>query len=325
MSLRSLAFSSALALVAGSLTACGNGSSAVPPVAGPGTWTVVAPMQNVRAELAAGALNGLVYAVGGYGDYEGNSRDLRSVEAYDPSTDTWTMKASMASGRTALGVGVVGNLLYAIGGDNGGSGVGTVEAYDPATNAWTARKPMPTPRSGLGVGVINNILYAVGGRNGTVYLKTVEAYDPSTDTWTTKAPMPTARAGAGVAVVNNVLYAIGGAYVGPLGFFGALGTVEAYDPSTNTWTAKALMPTQRQFPAIGVVNGTVYAIGGYEFGVSVKDSVEAYFPSADRWVAKTSMHETRYAPAAAVVNNVVIVAGGANRANPIQTAEKFTP
>ena len=60
---------------------------------------------------------------------------------------------------------------------------------------WTTKAPMPTPRTGLAAGVVNGILYAVGGNDGVSFLGTVEAYDPATNTWTTKASMPTVRTG----------------------------------------------------------------------------------------------------------------------------------
>ena len=52
--------------------------------------------------------------------------------------------------------------------------------------------------------------------------------------------MPTARSGFGVTVVNGKIYAIGGSNSG-----GYLRIVEEYNPATNTWTTKAIMPTAR--------------------------------------------------------------------------------
>src|SRR5579864_1695745 len=66
------------------------------------------------------------------------------------------------------------------------------------------------------------------------------AFPESEGIWTQKVPMPTARANLAVGVVNNILYAVGGTNGSRL-----LNTVEAYDPATNTWTAKASMSTPR--------------------------------------------------------------------------------
>ena len=65
-------------------------------------------------------------------------------------------------------------------------------------------------------------------------------------TWTTKAPMPTARSAFSVGEVNGILYAVGGSnarpYVQPLPDSSS-DVVEAYNPTTDSWTTKASMPT----------------------------------------------------------------------------------
>src|ERR1700693_1235872 len=135
-------------------------------------------MPTVRGLFAVGAVNGMLYTVGGY-----TTIPQATVEAYDPNTNSWTTKAPMPTARSSPGVGVVNGILFAIGGD----AAGTVEAYDPVTNTWTTKQPMPTPRSGFGVGVVNGTIYAVGGLNpgpsgGLVVTGAVEAYDPLSNT-----------------------------------------------------------------------------------------------------------------------------------------------
>src|SRR6266550_1239866 len=183
-------------------------------------WTTKTSMPTARYALGVGAIDGILYAVGGLAV----STQFATVEAYDPATDTWTTKASMPTARDRLAVGVVNGILYAVGG-RVGSGlasvpVATVEAYDPVTNSWTTKASMPTARFDLAVVVANGTLYALGGVGSggfTDALATVEAYDPATNTWTTKAPMLTARFGLGVATINGKLYAVGGASNAPGG------------------------------------------------------------------------------------------------------------
>jgi N-acetylneuraminic acid mutarotase len=112
--------------------------------------------------------------------------------------------------------------------------------HNPATNIWTFKNNMPTSRYGVGAGVIGRTLYAVGGfdSSGTA-LNTVEAYNTATNTWTTKAPMPTARGKLGVGVIAGTLYAVGGNTSDNPRINGSpLSTVEAYDPTTNSWTTQ---------------------------------------------------------------------------------------
>lgn len=60
------------------------------------------------------------------------------------------------------------------------------------------------------------------------------------------------------------------------------GTVEMYDPVLNTWTTRAAMPTPRWGPTVVVVNGMIYAIGGWG-GWPELSVVEAYDPVANAW------------------------------------------
>jgi hypothetical protein len=55
-----------------------------------------------------------IYVIGGYNDIRGQGFTLNQV--YDPETDTWTMGAQMPTSRYGLGVAVVNDILYAIGG-----------------------------------------------------------------------------------------------------------------------------------------------------------------------------------------------------------------
>lgn len=126
-------------------------------------WTAKAPMPSARVGVAVGVVDGILYAVGGRCCDPGeSSRTLRTVEAYNPATNTWTVKAPVPTPRYGHAVGVVNGILYAVGGALEGKGA-TVEAYDPTKNRWTVSTPMPAGRSLLAVGVVNGILYAVGG------------------------------------------------------------------------------------------------------------------------------------------------------------------
>lgn len=59
------------------------------------------------------------------------------VYRYDPQTDVWTAVAPMSISRDAVGVCLLGDRLYAVGGYDGQVYLNTVEAYDPLTNEWT--------------------------------------------------------------------------------------------------------------------------------------------------------------------------------------------
>lgn len=60
-----------------------------------------------------------------------------SYYRYDPKTDTWTTVSSLSVPRDAVGVCLLGDRLYAVGGYDGQSYLKTVESYDAQNNEWT--------------------------------------------------------------------------------------------------------------------------------------------------------------------------------------------
>jgi N-acetylneuraminic acid mutarotase len=226
-----------------------------------GTWSTEAPMPIAKSLAASGAINGQLYVVGGFDGVASSTVN----EVYDPAANTWGTAAPILTSRDYAGAGAIGGVLYVAGGflfnDPRIYTTNILEAYDSAINSWATKAAMSTPRFAFGTGVINGIFYAVGGTGPCppcTPLATLEAYNPVTNSWATLAPMPTARRELAAGVVNGVLYAVGGDS-SSAGSSTYLNTVEAYDPVTNTWAAKALMPTARADLGVGVVNNILYA------------------------------------------------------------------
>jgi len=260
-------------------------------------------------------MNGKLYAVGGI-PAQFTCSYLANNEAYDPTTNTWSILAAMPTARESLAVGVINNILYAVGGGTGcGVFSAALEAYDPATNTWTSKKPMPTVRRLHAAGVANGILYVVGGYDGN-FTATVLAYDPVSDTWTYKAPMSSPRDTLGVGVVNGRLYAVGGNDGTE-----NLKTVEAYDPTTDTWTNKAPMPTLRTNFSVGVANGLLYVVGGQDAN-GLLASVDVYDPASDTWSTVSPMPTARFGTAADSINGTLFAIGGATNSGTIFTTNE---
>ena len=83
-----------------------------------------------------------LYAVGGHD----STRDLSSVECYDPSTNVWSVVAPMSTARAGHGVAGLGGFLYAVGGYDGTYQLSSVGRFDPSTNVWSVVAPMSTVR-----------------------------------------------------------------------------------------------------------------------------------------------------------------------------------
>ena len=121
-------------------------------------WTGKAPMPTARYGMAA-AVADTIYVIGG----AAGGSILRTVEQYDPATDTWITKSPIPTGRIYPVAAVVSDKVYAIGGSSGSSILRTVEQYDPATDTWTTKSPMPTGRYDMAAAVVDGKIYVIGG------------------------------------------------------------------------------------------------------------------------------------------------------------------
>lgn len=69
-------------------------------------------------------------------------------------------------------------------------------------------------------------------------------------------------------------------------------SVECYDPIHDTWNAAADMSIGHSDVSIGVLDGTIYAIGGFNESEYCK-TVEAFRPSDGFWTRVADLHMER--------------------------------
>ncbi|XP_016660787.1 ring canal kelch homolog isoform X2 [Acyrthosiphon pisum] len=181
-----------------------------------------------------------VFVMGGV-----NERSSKSVSMLDVSSQSpfWVPMVDMLVSRRRLGVGVLDDSIYAVGGCGGNSALNSVEVFDVSIQKWRLVASMSTERCDLGVGVLNNLLYAVGGARSGKCLKSVEYYDPALDTWSSVAEMSECRDGVSVGVLDGHMYAVGGYSSGEY-----LKSVEFYRPSDGVWSSVADMHFSRYRP-----------------------------------------------------------------------------
>ena len=283
-------------------------------------WTEKAPMPTARSTVATGVVDGNIYAIGGWDGV----RPLATVEVYDPVTDTWTKKAPMPTARCALSASVVDGKIYVFGGQlttpiAAGPRVAAVEEYDPVLDTWTKKADLPAPRAGLSTSTVDGVIYIFGG---WPTLRSVEAYNPVKDNWKRKADMPTGRGGLSTSVVGGKIYAIGGGNDAG-GNFVLFLAVEKYDPLTDTWTKKADMPTGRDYLGTSVVNGKIYAVGG--FGGANLDflpTAEVYDVNTNTWKALADI-PTAKTTTTSTIGGQIYAIGGGNWAGRFATVEVF--
>ena len=77
------------------------------------------------------------------------------------------------------------------------------------------------------------------------------------------------------------------------------------------WKKKADMPNPRAGLSTSVVDGIIYAIGGY----NSLSTVEAYDPKTDTWIKKANMLTGRWFLSTSAVNGKIYAIGGSVVAN----------
>ena len=224
----------------------------------PGTWTLKTPRPTITNEAAAVAIGGKLYAPGG----SQNGKSMDRLDEYDPATDRWRSRAPMPQPLDHLGVAVVNDKLYTVGGFIGRA-PGRLRCRPgirSGARQLAAALPMKGPRSAVGVAALNGKIHVIGGRlRDNDLLATHEVYDPATGQWSDAAPLPLARDHLAVVAVDGRIHAIGGRLSTP---DEPTAQHDIYDPGTNTWTAGPPLPTPRSGVAAEAYRGMILVIGG---------------------------------------------------------------
>lgn len=259
------------------------------------TWTTLPRLRVPRSGLGAAFLKGTFYAVGGRNNSPGSSYDSDWVDKYNPITEQWRPCAPMSVPRNRVGVAVMDEFLYAVGGSAGSEYHNTVEYYDPEEDRWTLIQPMHSKRLGVGVAVVNRLLYVIGGFDGRDRLASVECYHPENNEWSLVAPLNVGRSGSGVAALNQYIFVVGG-------FDGTrqLASVERYDTENNVWTMVAPIKVPRSALSLTVLDEKLYAMGGFD-GHNFVSIVEVYDSKLNKWEDGTPLTSGRSGHASAVI------------------------
>lgn len=183
-------------------------------------------------------------------------------------------------------------------------------ADDVAAPEWDQRRDLIEANSEMAVARLSGKMYVVGGYPSTrISVATVQVYDIASDSWRMTTPYPTTINHASAVGVNGLLYVIGGqTNAGGRGERSHYTTaVHAYDPHTETWSARAPMPTARSAMAHGVIDGKIYVAGGrpprgHDFAV--------YDSETDTWTTLPDLPTARNHMAAAAIGGKLYVVGG---------------
>lgn len=228
----------------------------------------------------AGAVSGsYLYVAGGQSSVAVSD----NVAVYD-STGYKGDLVQLAMPTLAAAAGVIGQTLYVAGGANT-EALAQLQRVDLSSKTVNLGANMPLAVAGAASAALNGKLYVFGGytlQNGQAVRQTmVQVYDSASNTWRSTtdgqagapAALLPARDSAAACAIDGKLYVFGGR-----GATGALDAVSIYDPSANTWSTGAPMPTARALLAVVAVNGYVLALGGFDADKRAVTTVERYRP-----------------------------------------------
>jgi len=289
------------------------------------SWSTLTSLPSARRGHGTAVASGLLYAVGGTNSA---GAALKTVQVYNPSTNSWTTKASLPVARqSSNGATHISGTIYVPGGqDAAGVITRTLYAYKISTNIWSPKTNLPVFSGCGGSGVISGKLYVYSGCTKTATGPQTAAallhrYDPVTNAWTTMPGAPSVHVQPAVTVVAGKLYVAGGNAGG-----GAVtGRVDVYNPGTNSWSTIPSMPTPRVASAGGLIGGKLYVVGGRN-GPTYYNTVEVYDPLTNSWTSAAGMPTTRGALGVGVISGALYAIGGRNAATTaLNTNERLTP
>jgi N-acetylneuraminic acid mutarotase len=292
------------------------------------TWATKAPIPRAATSAAAGAINNVIYFVGGLVLTNHALVATDVVRAYTIATNSWSLRAKLPGKRIGPnGASTLNGRLYVSGGVNS-SGVATktLFEYNPGTNTWTQKANMPFGGSCGAQGVIAGQLYVytVQG-NGCSTQHRFFRYNPGSNTWTT-LPAPPSRHASGVGgVIGGKFYLAGGTIDNSTTPNLAL---HVYNPALNAWVARAPLPSPQQNTAGGALLGKLYLAGGTDFtqpGFPTIATVRSYDPGSNTWSTRAPMLTARESAAGTNSGGKLWIISGFSDAGRSTKNEAYTP
>ncbi|HEY9165551.1 MAG TPA: kelch repeat-containing protein [Candidatus Kryptonia bacterium] len=205
----------------------------------------------------------------------------------------------------------------------------------PAFSQLAAIPDMPHPRIGMSYARIGQMVYFIGGATQHAQnLQGFDAYDGTnivdafnfqTMSWdTTVAPLNTPRVFACSATIHDSIYVMGGADDSG----NVVGSVEVYDPVSNSWHYRSSMLHPRKGAAAEVVDDKILVFGGAGV-LGLRKDVEEYSVADDQW---SETYEMRFGHAyhkVFMAHEHIYIFGGISDVtsiiNPYGLIEKYDP
>jgi N-acetylneuraminic acid mutarotase len=136
--------------------------------------------------------------------------------------------------------------------------------------------------------------------------------------WSTLKTLPRESQHAGGAALGGWLYVVGGEDRGS-----ALRKVQAYNPATNRWRQRALLPAARSREAVVVADSRIYAVAGASSFLTPTNTLYRYYPKTNTWGKRADLPTSLEGVAAAAGmrsgRETIFVFGGTDRNGAVRT------
>lgn len=276
-------------------------------------WENIQPMPTPREGMAAVALDGKIYVIGGKNETGYNALDI--VEIYDIQRQEWNTGSPMLNARIYAAASVHDGLIYVFGGRNGSDLVHPVEIYNPMTGEWSESVNMMPRREGLTATTRGDSILVIAGKMNVMYSSHTSVFNIINLDWDASlTPCPIARAGHGAAKIGDSIYIIGGVSYGMLSDVSIL--------TGSTWTTGCPLPSPLGNTSAATAGDTIYVVGGNS-GNSPVNTVYLFTPSEGVWKNFTSLNEARENHCTVSWNGILYVIGGTYNGNYLSSVETF--
>ncbi|CAF1368391.1 unnamed protein product [Rotaria sordida] len=244
------------------------------------------------------------------------NRYLKTVEIYNPTTNTWSTVSSMNTarcGHQAIYLPAPSNKLLVMGGyGNNSIRLQSCELYDFASNTWTYTTSMLEKRVYFAATYLSSLgkVLATGG-TGTLY-GSAEMFTISSGQWirsvNTMANDRYFHTATLIPATGQVL--IVGGYENP-------DKTYMFNPTNNSFTTAASLGQGRREPSATLLpSGLVLVAGGSFNNTLLYRSAEVYDYRSNTWRPAATMSVARFHHTAVLLNNsssqapLVLVTGG---------------
>jgi len=248
------------------------------------TWTPTSNSGVALGRAGSGIIGDFLYAFGsGIGPY---------AQAINWNTDHWQLSTPPEFGECNYCGVSTGNNIYLIGWYSDYTVGAEVQKFTPTFGAqgdWDLMADYPFPACGIaGAYDGGNFIYTSGGADMVDVFTNAYKYDIQNDEWLPIAPLPVPMMYHGGVFIDGNYHVVGGVTEGGVVHY-------AYDPATDTWSAKSPLLIPNHFALFNLSSNADYIFsiggGGGYYIWQATDALQVYNPDTDEWTLDTPLLE----------------------------------